>query len=231
MELERRNCKHIDLFGNKRVERFLIQDIRNLTRHPITQEPFSDPVTPYIQEHAQCYDLTNDLVLSDGTLREFFKWYDESRKKGFTVSELRNNLETTYAYNIVRYYLSIYDFQSHFRTFDGTDINQERYERYLAEQALSTRGRVGTWLLRHSSYNRPVEQKARDRLKQYGIRYYALSYVTKMYQIEHELIEHRIGFGWRHRKTWFPNFLDCLEEILRRLDLPYDERVSKYVDL
>lgn len=215
--------------GDNKLELFETAAVRNLQVHPLTGQKMSKAIQDYIQLNVECYDLTGDMLLTPESLQAFFTWYDESRNNGVSIYQLMNDPTTSEAYNIVRFYLTATDFQAHFKDFDPADSDQERYERDLAEKALRGRKRVGTWLLRHSSYNRPVEDTAKELLQRTGVRYYALSFISNKAQIEHKLLTQKVGYGWGYSKRWFSNFLDCLEYVLVDNDLPYSERISKYV--
>jgi hypothetical protein len=185
----------------------------------------------YIAFHVDCYERTRELIITQETLNKFIGWYLQSRKEGKQVADLRTNPETEQAYSIVRFYMIPTDFQSHFRDFNSQDSKQEAYERDLAEKALRQRGSIGSWLLRHSSLNRPVTLEARNRLKRLGIRYYAISFITPTFQIEHRLITYHIGRGFLFQKQWFTNFLDTLEFILGFLNLSFGRWISDYVHI
>lgn len=198
--------------------------INSDTDRTLTEEELN-----YVLFHDECYENTINIELTSDILQRFFTWYLESRRAGITIENLRNSPNTTKAYNIVRYYLTATDFQSHFRSFDPTNSTQERYERNLAEKALLDSDIAGRWLLRHSSKNRPVSKEAQDILQKLGYRYYALSYSTEDKQIYHILITHKVGKGWYSGTTWYTNFLDVLESTLVKHKLSFDQRISGYI--
>ena len=207
---------------------FETEQLIGLTIHPITGLPLKAHEIQYIKFHHECYLYTKDMILTPETLSSFFLWYDESRKSGESVPDLRLSPQTAEAFKIVRFYLTATDFQSHFREFNPTDSEQEKYERDLGEKALRTGAINGSWLLRHSSWNRPVTQEAIELLRKSGTRYYALSVINENAQIGHILLSYSVGLGWKHREDIFPCFLDCLEDILRRYNIEYGKRIPKY---
>lgn len=221
--------KYVYIFGNHALQLFETEQVKTLTDNPIDGKPLTAAAIAYIKFHADRYAFSEGLELSDELLSAFFSWYNESRMTGQSDTTLRLNPETSQAYNIVRYYLTIADFQGHFKNFEPENEGQERYERDQAEKALRAKRRSGVWLLRHSSYNRPVDPVVRKKLHREGIRYYALSYVSPDAQIQHRLIEQRVGFGWLYAKQWFTNFLDCLEYALHSNQLPYNARIGEYI--
>lgn len=222
--------KYIFLSRDDQLELFETEAVKDFTSHPITGESLPNEVLEYIKFHVNCYDTTKDMLLSPETLRSFFNWYSESRKAQRSVKDLKTAPETAQAYNIVRFYMTATDFQDHFKSFDPANSDQERYERDLAEKALRERAKIGTWLLRHSSYNRPVDNKVKEILKKTGIRYYALSYIDTDTQIKHRLLAHHVSKGWKYLENWFPNFLECLEFVLEQNKLPYYRRIGTYIE-
>lgn len=222
--------KYVFLLRDDQLELFETEAVKSFTEHPITGEPLPDEVIKYIKFHVDCYDVTKDMLLSQETLRAFFNWYGEIRKSTIPIEQLKTSRETQEAYNIVRFYMTATDFQDHFKSFDPANSDQERYERDLAEKALRERAKIGTWLLRHSSYNRPVDNKVKEILKKTGIRYYALSYIDTDTQIKHVLLSHHVSKGWKYSENWFTNFLECLEFVLEHNELPYYRRIGSYID-
>ena len=203
--------------------------ILELGKNPITDNDLTNEELEYVRFHNECYRDTRDMELSPETLQKFFTWYSDSRKAGVSREVLRDSPDTQQAYNIVRYYLTATDFQSHFRDFDPTDSDKEAYERDLAEKALRESGTVGTWLLRHSSRNRPVGKEAQDRLQKLGYRYYALTYVARDNRIHHVLITMKVGKGFSICEPWQSNFLDVLEQTLTNRRLSFQQRIHGYV--
>jgi hypothetical protein len=223
--------RYVYIFGNDELQLFDTEEAKDLTDNPLDGKPLTAAALAYIKFHADCFAFSQPLELSDELLDQFFIWYDQSRTAGQSVASLSTNPETSQAYNIVRYYLTITDFQSHFKSFEPDNEGQERFERAQAEKALRERRHIGAWLLRHSSLNRPVEPEVQESLHREGIRYYALSYISRETQINHRLIEQRIGFGWLYNRQWFTNFLDCLEYALYVNHLPYNERIGEYITI
>lgn len=221
--------RYLFLFGEDTLDLFDVEMVKPMIRHPVTKEVFESSTLKYIQAYAECYKLTNDVDVSPKLLKTLYHWYNRNRKAGISADVLNNDTETKSAYNIVRHYLTITDFHSHFHDFNPHDSNQERYERDLAEKALKLNGRIGTWLLRHSSYNRPNDKEKADKLKRYGIKYYAISFINRIGLIDHELIQYRVGYGWKNRNKWYPTFIDCLEAVLISLGLPYERRIDDYI--
>lgn len=221
--------KYVFIFGSDRLDLFETESVRDLTTHPILGKQLSKETIQYIKLYAECYDSTKNMPLSSQILQQFFTWYDERRKAEITVEQLKTDISTYQAYNIVRLYMTATDFQDHFINFNVLDSDQERYERHLAEKALNERKRVGTWLLRHSSFNRPSNEVDRLNLWKRGVRYYALSYIDNNGQIQHILLTHQVGKGWKYSTHWFSNFLDCLEFTLNKNKLPYYKRIGKYI--
>lgn len=207
---------------------FETENLIDLTTHPVTGEDLSIEEKTYIKFHYDCYEYTDDMILSPETLTSFFTWYDKMRKIGKEVRQLKEAPDTEEAFNIVRFYLTATDFQSHFKEFNPLDSEQERYERDLAEKALRQGETSGLWLLRHSSLNRPVTPEAIEKLQVLGVRYYALSYIDDNGQIQHKLLTHAVGIGWKESKAIFPCFLDCLEYTLHKYKIPYNKRIDKY---
>lgn len=220
--------KYTFLFDGTKISLFVTEQLYNLSSHPITGKKLSASELQYIKFHYDCYQYTKDMELTHDRLSDFFIWYDESRKIGKTIPDLRLAPETAQAFKIVEFYLTATDFQSHFKEFNPADSEQEKYERDLAEKALREGAINGSWLLRHSSKNRPVTNEAMEKLRIAGIRYYALSHINKDEQIEHILIEHAVGLGWQYGRFAFPCFLHCVEYILNASDIPYNKRISRY---
>lgn len=217
------------LEGDEKLDLFETNQIINLPTNPLTNQTLTQEELQYIKFHDECYKYTGDMELSPETLQQFFTWYADSRRAGATVEALRDSPDTAQAYNIVRYYLTATDFQSHFRNFNPTDSDKEAYERDLAEKALRTSKTIGKWLLRHSSRNRPVSEEAQDKLQRLGYRYYALSYIAKDAQIKHLLITCKVGKGWSTFGSWYTNFVDVLEEALIKSGLVFYQQIQGYI--
>lgn len=91
-----------------------------------------------------------------------------------------------------------HDFAQHFEMYEKRDTDPEDYERNQAYEALS-KGKAGMWLLRHSSLNRPKDEKDQEILNRMRVKMYVLSYNCKVNMcIKHLLIVHRPGHGWCH---------------------------------
>lgn len=206
---------------------FTTNDITD--KNPITGAPLSSEVLAYVKFRDQCYRYTKNISITEEVLNDIFKWYSDSRREEISILELRNSPETREAYNIARFYMTATDFQSHFRTFNPSDSNMEKYERDLATKALLNSGIVGKWLLRHSSRNRPEEKDEQNKLLKLGIRYYALSYLETPGKIQHILITCKIGKGWNSGGRWYTNFLDCLENTLAKNGLNFHSQISSYL--
>lgn len=183
-------------------------------------------VVNYIKFHHSCYEMSKNININN--LKIYFDWYEKERRLKSAIQIASSNNYSIY--NLVRCYMTISDLQSHFATFNDDMINQ-RYERSSAEKALFSSYKVGKWLLRHSSYNRPDNIETKNKMQFLGIRYYALSYTDKNIIICHKLICHRAGYGWRGDNVWFPCFLDLLEHLLCKYRLTFDERISEYISL
>lgn len=221
--------KYIFIFTHDHVDLFELEAIKNSIYHPLTGVILPKNVIKYIELHDKCYTETKNLDLSAETLNNLYDWYQKSRKKGFSVQYLATQPETMQAYNIVKYYMTATDFQSHFKNFNPNDSNQERYERDLAEKALHEQKTPGSWLLRHSSYNRPIDENTTEFFRKCGIRYYVLSYIDKIAQIQHVLLMYRVGMGWQYKTYWYSTFLDCLEAILHINGIPFSKRIEGYI--
>ena len=222
--------KYIFIFGTDRLNLFETKSMINLTTHPILGKQLCKETLQYIKSYEECYEMSKDMLLSPQVLQQFFTWYITRRKAEVTVEQLKTNVSTYQAYNIVRLYMTATDFQDHFRNFDPENSDYERYERHLAEKALQKRKQIGTWLLRHSSYNRPNNEEDMLNLRRKGIRYYAISYIDRDNEIQHVLLIHQVGKGWKYSTNWFSNFLECLEFALIKNKLPFYGRIGNYIE-
>jgi hypothetical protein len=222
--------KYTFLIGDDRLDLFETEKIKDLTLHPTTERKLTPEEIAYVLFHNDCYRETKNLLIDQETLNSFVNWYFDMRKGGHSMYDLAINPETKEAYNIVRFFMSPTDFQSHFRNFNPQNSTQETYERDLAEKALRDNGKTGSWLLRHSSYNRPVGEENQRKLKRMGIRYYALSYISfENYQIQHDLIKYSVGKGYTIFETKnFTNFMAALEYLLDIRNLSYAKRIGNY---
>jgi hypothetical protein len=220
--------KYIFLSGNKSMSLFETEKLLDLIENPLTGDPFLPQENIYIKFHYDCYVHTNNMQLSWEILDNMFTWYDIIRRT-HSIKQLEANHDSREVLDIVRCFLTITDFQSHFREFNPSDSESERYERDLAEKALTEGTTTGLWLLRHSSKNRPGTPEEVENLRVTGTRYYAVSYVDDDYQIQHVLMKHSVGHGWHGYNKIFPCFLDCLEYILLIYNIPYSKRIDAYI--
>jgi hypothetical protein len=225
--------KYVFIPGDKNVVMLETSSLVGENINPITGIKMSSDTILYILFHSSCYINTHHIDLDQCVLDECFSWYHNMRRKGKTFDEIRLSQQFKEKYNIVKYYLTPVDFQEHFRSFDPKDSNSEVYERDLAEKALINSGEIGSWLIRHSSKNRPESKDMQNYLNNFGIRYYAISYLESSSKIKHLLINKEVGVGWNFSDTeqfhTFTNFLECLEYILIIFDLKYSSRISVYV--
>ena len=219
------------IFDGETLVLFETEQIKHSTNHPLTNQAFSENVLNYIKMHLECYENTQNVILKPDTLARFYSWYEQSRKSGLTPNELETHTDPYIAerYKIVKYYMTATDFESHFHNFNPEDTNEARYERALAEKALIL-SKPKTWLIRHSSLNRPGNEEDRKLLLAQGTRYYVLSYLSETYTIKHILLKQRVGMGWEYGLTdiWFPTFLECVEYTLTINGLFYTKRIGYY---
>lgn len=215
------------------LQLFETEQLLGLQNHPLTGRVLNNAEKANVQFNWNCYNYTKDMELSPEILAGFYDWYDQSRMSDKTVDFLRINPETAQAYNIVRYYMTITDLQSHFKHFDQNDANAEAYERVLATKTLYEKYVKGSWLLRHSSKNREGTALDKELRKELGIHYYVISYMDNNFDIYHFLIQYQTGLGWimpQYRPSpTFPCFTDCLEAALLRLKISYHKRIAHYV--
>lgn len=221
--------KYTFIRGNDSLVLFETDKLLDLAENPSTGGEILPQEKIYIKFRHDCYVHTDNIELSLEILDNMFTWYDVSRKS-HSIKELESNRNTREAVDIVRCFLTITDYQSHFREFNPLDSESEQYERDLAEKALITGMKSGLWLLRHSSKNRPQTETEVKNLRKMGIRYYALSYVDNDYKIQHVLIKQSVGLGWHGYDKIFPCFLDCLEYLLMIYDIPYSKRIDAYIN-
>jgi len=211
---------------------------KGLRAHPDNREAISDMTFAYIKSQNDCYDLTKDMLLSPSLLDDIFTWYDDSRNGNSTMESLANNIDpqVRQTFNIVKYYLTPLDFQSHFKWFNPEDSNADKYERDLANKSLSNK-KVGTWLIRYSSLNRSLDPSTLLINEHNGIKFYVLSYIQSVIPLKsevvitHLLLKQRVGFGWHYSNMWFPTFLECIEYTLSHNNLTYSERISTYINV
>lgn len=201
-----------------------------LQNHPITGRELTVAEKNQVVFNNNCYNETHNLVLAPETLAGFYSWYDQSRMNRMPVSYLRDSPDTAEAYKIVKYYMTITDFQEHFKEFNPVDAKAEAYERVLAEGALNEKRQRGAWLLRHSSLNRPATPEERQWLKLSGTRYYALTYMDINHKIVHVLLTFHVGLGWVYYKDQIPepSFTEFIEKVLDHEGIPYHGRISHY---
>lgn len=170
-------------------------------------------------------------------LKNNYKLYIKNRVDGKSYDYLLN--KDPYLVNLVKCYMTITDFQDHFKYYDHNNDQNMKYERTMATQAL-TNSRRGSWLLRHSSLNRitseqtPLDEEEIDRRYRLGIKYYALSYLDYNRNIRHGLLRYEASKGWRvgnetDEGTWFTNFLEALETFLQRHNLDFSSRIGDYI--
>jgi hypothetical protein len=190
-------------------------------------------VIKLIQFRTECYNVTKDLYIDESVIRDLASWYSKARKH-HSLLALNENPDTNLQLAIARYYMVPEDLYHHFRNFDPLNELSERYERSQAIEALLDYNVAGTWLIRHSSYNRPKNPNTLADIIKFGIRYYVLSY--SMYRqetmiIKHILITFNVAMGWSYDvegAVIFPNFLNCLEDILEKHHLQFTNLHSDY---
>lgn len=221
--------KYIFLEGATGLNLFETKSLRKEKQHPITGRDLKSEEISYIKFHDKCYRETHGMLLTESSLACFFSWYEKMRSTGTSLDGLRNSRDWTHAYSIVRYYLTATDFQSHFVNFNPIHSNKYAFERDLAENALRARKDIGTWLIRHSSRNRPACNEEWERLQRFGIRYYALSFIGQDCEIKHTLIVCKIGSGWYAADRWHTNFTEALEATLVRNNLSFTQRITGYI--
>jgi len=221
--------KYILIPGDNNLVLFETKLLSDEIINPMTNVKMSSDTILYIMFAMNCHLSTSNITIE--YIQKCFEWYSNLRKKGITFKDIRN--EHKEKFNIVKYYLTPIDFQEHFRNYNSSDSEAESYERDLAEKALIQSNEIGSWLIRHSSKNRPTNQEELNYLNNLGIRYYAISYLYSNTEIKHILISKYVGVGWKYVENniyhTFTNFLECLEYVLLSLDLKYGARISVYV--
>jgi hypothetical protein len=186
-----------------------------------------------IEFRTECYNVTKNTYIDEDVIQDIASWYTEARKD-YSILDLHENPDTHLLLVVARYYMVPQDLYLHFRNFDPLNDTHERYERSQAIQALLNHNIAGTWLLRHSSYNRPQNPNTLADIIRFGIRYYVLSY-SKQHPdtmiIKHILITFEVTVGWSSTADdtlIFPNFLDCLEHILQTYKLRFSDLYGDY---
>ncbi len=200
---------------NGKLEEIIIESMEDCEKHPITKLPLSTAESNYIKMHIECYLSDNNVDIKD-----LYEWYETCRTSNLYMD---NKM-----YKKAKLYLTITDFQSHFKMFTPHDAEMERYERAAAENILQLKG-SGWWLMRHSSYNRSSAPKIKDAIDNLGARYYALSYMDNYGSIQHVLLYHMVGKGWYIKDMWYPSFIEYLEYILMKYKLSFNRHVTSYV--
>src|SRR3972149_2709437 len=116
--------KYIFLNHHDQLQLFEIDKVMST----ISDKEFSPQELAYVKFRDDCYKETANIDIKP----KLFQWYEAQRKAGTSIE----SLSTTEDYKMVRYYMTINDFQSHFRDFNPQDSQQNTYERDLAEKVL-----------------------------------------------------------------------------------------------
>jgi hypothetical protein len=181
------------------------------------------------REFVQFYYKINNNTYSPDEVLDAFDWYTNLLLHGCSMAELLKHREK---YNIVRYFLHPLDLHEHFKQYPPYSLTDEtvQFEREQAIKALTGQEK-GSWLIRHSSYNRSTATSK-------TARYYALSYVfdvgaSKMSNdsvatIYHVLFCQEVGVGWFFNNVRYDCFVDCLEAMLKYNKIPYNGIIFKY---
>lgn len=208
---------------------------QSLISHRLNGNTVSHETLLMIAFRLECYNVTKNLDINDDLIRKLANWYIEIRKD-HTILSLDDNSDTSLQMKVVRYYVVPQDLYHHFRNFDPLNETHERFERDQAINELKSHNVSGSWLLRHSSYNRPKNPNTLSDIIKFGIRYYVLSYSKIEHNdmiIKHVLITYNVATGWSTstEKTLFPNFIDCLENILQKNNLTFSNIYADYINI
>jgi hypothetical protein len=216
---------YVFIEGTDKLELFETKNVRNLYINPITNQLFNDEQLQYIQCMYECYNEFQHIEITKSFVSSLVDWYDDIRRN---VPFEKVKTQYPDAYKLVKYFTTIDDFQSHFIDFASkyTELEENKHvkhERWMVEKSLLDSGITGKWFLRHSSKNRTETSPS-------WVTFYALSFIDKDKKIKHVLLKHHIGCGWTFkREIWYATFIDMLEDILLKYNLPYDKQISKNI--
>ncbi len=206
--------------------------------NPVTKLALTDDEMIYAAVRHQCYVAKmNGKIIHLGSTSDITRDADKGEYDGYTETDVQS-LSVLYqnikrvryplhgvpknTWSRIRGYLTITDFQEHYKDFDLVTGR-------MKARSLLAGARVGTWLLRPSSYNAREELVAltHDKL----VNYYSLDFVSKKSTIEHLLLIHIVGLGWSYCKLKFPCFIDCLESAADRYGLSFDDTEETYLSV
>jgi hypothetical protein len=203
---------------------------RNPT-HPLTRREFKPEEINYFKFYIECNSLYNGIRVTSEEKSKLMNWF------GNYIDGCYHNLpeeDISKSLIKIRNFITIDDFQSHFKEFDPTDSRSISYERELAEVSLSAKG-IGSWLLRHSSKARIGDKNEIQKMSNLGITYYALSYKRIDKTIDHLLICHQFGHGWKEHEytstrgiSWQPCFIDLIGTMLRMIGVKFNNKIGNY---
>jgi hypothetical protein len=199
--------------------------------HPITRKILDKYEIDYVEHYFKCLKFEEQMQITDNFTKTIYETFIKANGK------LPDNLLF-----ISRVVLNLQDFAEHFKNYQETD-NELQFERKQAEKELNKKI-IGTWLIRNSSVNRPINQKHSELLKKLGIKTFALSFVDKQGSIKHLLFGHFPGKGWAYcgngikftcnsvkpniKTKYFPCFCDLIIHILKRCDLTFEKVSTNY---
>lgn len=201
--------------------------------NPTTRQKFKEDEINYITFYHECWNLLNKYKYNKDDIKTIYDTYI-TMMKSYTLNQINSDPKLQGYHNLARCLLSINNFEDHFKHYDATDSSSDRVERVQSRKVLQA-SQNGSWLLRHSSYNRTLDEPSGS-LKKRGIRYYALSYRIND-RIENILITHRLGHGWSKSplgvKTmiWYTNFIDMIESLLEEKGLAFKYFVNGYMNV
>ncbi len=171
-----------------------------------------------------------DEELQNDTISKCINYYLIMKGGGYNDDHIY--YMNSHYFLLASYFLDIMHIQSHFKDFKAEDSTELRYERDLANKALNSKLRCGSWLLRHSSYSRTYKCS-------FGNSYYALSYIKFTNRsnichksINHVLIRYQVGIGWSSGahtpspEEIFPSFLKFFTFILGQHKLSYKDQIN-----
>lgn len=224
--------KHIFL---KCFPNFLIYDVETLYElviynetnnikqiEPSTRRELSENEIKYIKFHYEIYSrFHNEKINKNLLLREYFEMKNKNRNDQELVEK-------------ARLLLKIEDFYEHFKNYEVENLSILKLERTKAETFLNVSS-PGSWVLRHSSCNRPKKDGVVDRErmrmnKLKGFIYYALSFKDENRVIKHVLLKKVLGEGWfleNNGRIYFVCFIDILDYLISNLRLDYV--ISRYL--
>lgn len=207
-------------------------EVVNKDINPLTQKQFTAQEKEFISERCKTHAFCMNGVDIPGSI----EWYNEYKKE--LVPEQIRDPYNKRKFETARYFMFPHDLYGHFKNYErDTSLIKEfiRYERADAEKALKESKTRGIWLLRHSSYNRDDKGTHKLKVEQYGVRYFALSFVDKLNgSIKHTLFKYTPGIGWSAKfagkKFYHVHFVDMLNALLKNYGLEYANIKSDYVE-